>query len=80
MAGGILASGSFLSLVVLPCFNQHQSFVTMRPNQKQSAHLAYTRTVGSYYMTFHSQSGKIKVYSLSFQSLFDKIHQGKYVL
>ena len=46
----------------------------------QSAHLANTRTATSYYMAFYSQSGKIKVYILSFQSLFDKIHQGKYVL
>ena len=43
-------------------------------------HLAYTGTATSYYRDFHSQSGKIKDYTLSFQSLFDNIHQGKYVL
>ena len=44
-----------------------------------NSHLANTRAATSYYMAFYSQSGKIKVYILSSQSLFDKIHQGKYV-
>ena len=47
---------------------------------EQCSHLANTRAATSYYMVFYSQSGKIKVYILSFQSLFDDIHQGKYVL
>ena len=55
-------------------------FLGMGVGLEQSAHLANTRTATSYHMAFYSQSDKIKVYILSFQSLFDKIHQGKYVL
>ena len=51
-----------------------------RVGSKQSYHLAYTGTAMSYYRDFHSQSGKIKDYILSFRSLFDNIQQGKYVL
>ena len=46
----------------------------------QSSHLAYTGTATGYCGDFYSQSGKIKDYILSFQSLFDNIHQEKHVL
>ena len=45
----------------------------------QCTHLANTRAASSYYMAFYSQSGKIRVYKLSFQTLFDNIYQEKYV-
>ena len=48
--------------------------------QPQSFYPDNTGTATSYYMDLYSQSGKIEDYNLSFLSLFDRIHQEKYVL
>ena len=57
---------------------QQKIFQTLMAH-RQSSHLAYTGTATGYCGDFYSQSGKIKDYILSFQSLSENIHQGKYV-